>query len=116
MRHQMNLNEFTVLFLNGGYYILCLYVDISKRLVFEIPAGYELQVRLRSGMTHNTKMRVVLEMVDSGYRGEDGVLVDNIEVPKEAGIMDAHVIEIGIRIAQGVITSVETAHFVEMDE
>lgn len=84
-------------------------------LAFEIPPGYELQVRPRSGMTRNTKLRVVLGTVDSGYRGEVGVLVDNTEVPKAAN-MQAHVIERGTRIAQGVIASVETAHFVEVDE
>ncbi|MCB4332782.1 dUTP diphosphatase [Bacillus cereus] len=84
-------------------------------LAFEIPPGYELQVRPRSGMTRNTKLRVVLGTVDSGYRGEVGVLVDNIESPKVANIQ-AHVIERGTRIAQGVIAPVVTAHFEEVDE
>ncbi|HFJ9375222.1 TPA: dUTP diphosphatase [Bacillus nitratireducens] len=88
---------------------------VPTGLAFEIPPGYELQVRPRSGMTRNTKLRVVLGTVDSGYRGEVGVLVDNTERPKEAN-MQAHVIERGTRIAQGVIAPVETAHFVEVDE
>lgn len=71
-------------------------------LAFEIPTGYELQVRPRSGMTCNSKLRVVLGTVDSGYRGEVGVLVDNTEIPKAAN-MQAHVIEKGTRIAQGVM-------------
>lgn len=84
-------------------------------LAFEIPPGYELQVRPRSGMTRNTKLRVVLGTVDSGYRGEVGVLVDNTEIPKATN-MQAHVIEKGTRIAQGVIVPVITAHFEEVDE
>ncbi|MFD6511196.1 dUTP diphosphatase [Bacillus sp. NPDC060175] len=88
---------------------------VKTGLAFEIPPGYELQVRPRSGMTRNTKLRVVLGTVDSGYRGEVGVLVDNTEVPK-ADNMQAHVIERGTRVAQGVIAPVETAHFVEADE
>lgn len=84
-------------------------------LAFEIPPGYELQVRPRSGMTRNTKLRVVLGTVDNGYRGEIGVLVDNTEILIGAN-MQAHVIERGTRIAQGVIAPVETAHFVEVDE
>ncbi|PEM15220.1 dUTP diphosphatase [Bacillus toyonensis] len=88
---------------------------VPTGLAFEIPPGYEFQVRPRSGMTRNTKLRVVLGTVDSGYRGEVGVLVDNIEIPKVAN-MKAHVIEKGTRIAQGVIAPVETAHFVEVDE
>ncbi|EOV9528880.1 dUTP diphosphatase [Bacillus cytotoxicus] len=88
---------------------------VPTGLAFEIPPGYELQVRPRSGMTRNTKLRVVLGTVDSGYRGEVGVLVDNIEIPK-AEYMQASVIERGTRIAQGVIAPVVTAHFVEVDE
>lgn len=88
---------------------------VPTGLSFEIPPGYELQVRPRSGMTRNTKLRVVLGTVDSGYRGEVGVLVDNIEIPKVVN-MQAHVIERGTRIAQGVIAPVVTAHFEEVDE
>lgn len=88
---------------------------VQTGLAFEIPPGYELQVRPRSGMTRNTKLRVVLGTVDSGYRGEVGVLVDNTERPISLN-MKAHVIEKGTRIAQGVIAPVVTAHFVEVDE
>ncbi|PFA75857.1 dUTP diphosphatase [Bacillus cereus] len=88
---------------------------VPTGLCFEIPPGYELQVRPRSGMTRNTKLRVVLGTVDSGYRGEVGVLVDNNERPISLN-MKAHVIEKGTRIAQGVIAPVVTAHFVEVDE
>ncbi|PGL14358.1 dUTP diphosphatase [Bacillus cereus] len=88
---------------------------VQTGLAFEIPPGYELQVRPRSGMTRNTKLRVVLGTVDSGYRGEVGVLVDNNERPISLN-MKAHVIEKGTRIAQGVIVPVVTAHFVEVDE
>ncbi|HHK5554686.1 dUTP diphosphatase [Bacillus anthracis] len=88
---------------------------VQTGLAFEIPPGYELQVRPRSGMTRNTKLRVILGTVDSGYRGEVGVLVDNTEVPKAAN-MQAQVIERGTRIAQGVIAPVVTAHFEEVDE
>ncbi|KXY76061.1 deoxyuridine 5'-triphosphate nucleotidohydrolase [Bacillus cereus] len=88
---------------------------VPTGLAFEIPPGYELQVRPRSGITRNTKLRVVLGTVDSGYRGEVGVLVDNTERPTSLN-MKAHIIERGTRIAQGVIAPVQTAHFVEVDE
>lgn len=88
---------------------------VPTGLAFEVPPGYELQVRPRSGMTRNTKLRVVLGTVDSGYRGEVGVLVDNNERPISLN-RKAHVIEKGTRIAQGVIAPVVTAHFVEVDE
>ncbi|MCW4577128.1 dUTP diphosphatase [Bacillus paranthracis] len=88
---------------------------VPTGLAFEIPPGYELQVRPRSGITRNTKLRVVLGTVDSGYRGEVGVLVDNTERPISLN-MQAHVIEKGTRIAQGVIAPVVTANFVEVEE
>ncbi|PHE70853.1 dUTP diphosphatase [Bacillus wiedmannii] len=97
---------------------------VPTGLAFEIPPGYELQVRPRSGMTRNTKLRVVLGTVDSGYRGEVGVIVDHI-MSKDLGIrfdkekqefISASVIEKGTRIAQGVIAPVITAHFEEVDE
>lgn len=97
---------------------------VPTGLAFEIPPGYELQVRPRSGMTRNTKLRVALGTVDSGYRGEVGVIVDHI-MSKDLGVrfdkekqefISASVIEKGTRIAQGVIAPVVTAHFVEVDE
>lgn len=97
---------------------------VQTGLAFEIPPCYELQVRPRSGMTRNTKLRVVLGTVDSGYRGEVGVIVDHI-MSKDLGVrfdkekqefVSASVIEKGTRIAQGVIAPVVTAHFVEVDE
>ncbi|HDR8110433.1 TPA: dUTP diphosphatase [Bacillus cereus] len=88
---------------------------VPTGLAFEIPPGYELQVRPRSGISRNTKLRVILGTVDSGFRGEVGVIVDNTE--RNLGTnMKAHIIERGTRIAQGVIAPVETAHFVEVDE
>jgi len=44
-----------------------------------------------------------------------GVLVDNTERPLSL-IMKAHVIEKGTRVAQDVIASVVTAHFVKVVE
>lgn len=55
---------------------------IPTGLAFEIPPGYELQVRPRSGISRKTKLRVVLGTVDSGYRGEVGVIVDNVAFPE----------------------------------
>lgn len=51
---------------------------VRTGLAVELPPGYELQVRPRSGMTLKTKLRVQLGTVDSNYRGEIGVIVDNI--------------------------------------
>lgn len=48
-----------------------------------IPTGYELQVRPRSGMSLKTKLRIANApgTIDSGYRGEVGVIVENVASP-----------------------------------
>lgn len=48
-----------------------------------VPIGYELQVRAKSGVSLKTKMRLSnsLGTLDSGYRGEVGIIIDNIEPP-----------------------------------
>ncbi|QHF58063.1 5'-triphosphate nucleotidohydrolase [Bacillus subtilis] len=51
---------------------------VPTGLAFEIPEGYEMQIRPRSGITLKTKLRVQLGTVDCGYTGEVGVIVDNI--------------------------------------
>jgi dUTP pyrophosphatase len=115
---------------------------VRTGLAISLPPGYELQVRPRSGISLRTKLRVVLGTVDSGYRGEIGVIVDNISQeyanmhPDARDYHNAYVYTIdgetkrtlkrhkhgtyiirkGDRIAQGVIKPVEQAHFVEVDE
>ncbi|MGH0990674.1 dUTP diphosphatase [Bacillus cereus] len=89
---------------------------VPTGLAFEVPPGYELQVRPRSGISRNTKLRVILGTVDSGFRGEVGVVVDNTSKPSVFRSEAADVIEKGTRIAQGVIVPVVTAHFEEVDK
>lgn len=105
-------------------------------LAFELPAGYELQIRPRSGITSKTKLRVQFGTVDSGYRGEVAVTVDNIHNGEQGGTVKrwafnvdgtpnrnsigkarygSYVIAKGTRIAQGVIAPVATATFTEVD-
>lgn len=56
---------------------------IPTGLKMAIPEGYELQVRPRSGMSVKTKMRVANApgTIDSSYRGEIGIIIENIEPP-----------------------------------
>lgn len=56
---------------------------IPTGLKVVIPAGYELQVRPKSGRALKTKFRVANTpgTIDSGYRGEICVIIDNIEPP-----------------------------------
>lgn len=79
---------------------------ISIGLKFEIPKGYEMQIRPRSGLTAKSKLRVHLGTVDSDYRGEVYVIASNVSRGT-----DSVVIKRGSRIAQGVINKVETVEF-----
>ncbi|OJT54180.1 dUTP diphosphatase [Bacillus licheniformis] len=109
---------------------------VKTGLAFEIPEGYEMQIRPRSGITLKTELRVQLGTVDAGYRGEVGVIVDNIaplnmEVPFDYGPLMvtgeiyrmngdlpqfSYIIRKGDRIAQAVIKPVEQAAFTEVAE
>lgn len=51
---------------------------IKTGLAVELPPGYEMQIRPRSGVTLKTNLRVQLGTVDANYRGEVGVIVDNV--------------------------------------
>jgi dUTP pyrophosphatase len=55
-------------------------VKVRTGLSFAIPHGYEIQVRPRSGVSANTKLRVsnTPGTIDADYRGELIVLIDNI--------------------------------------
>jgi dUTP pyrophosphatase len=78
-------------------------------LAFEIPEGYELQIRPRSGVTSKTWLRVQIGTVDSGYRGEVSILVDN---PSQFPIT----IEKGFRLAQGVVNELPNVRLIEVEE
>lgn len=53
-------------------------VVVPTDIAVQLPAGYEAQVRPRSGVTAKTKLRVQLGTIDNGYSGAIGVIVDNI--------------------------------------
>ena len=54
-------------------------VVVPTGISVAIPKGYELQVRPRSGVSLKTKLRVANApgTIDSGYRGEIGVIMTN---------------------------------------
>ena len=86
-------------------------VLVKTGLSMEIPEGYELQVRPRSGMSLKTKMRIANSpgTIDSDYRGEICIIMENM------GMLGAlpYDIKKGDRIAQGVICPVFQATFIE---
>lgn len=53
-------------------------VVIKTGIAVQLPPNFEIQIRPRSGVTSKTKLRVQLGTVDEGYRGELGIIIDNI--------------------------------------
>ncbi len=74
---------------------------VPTGLIFEIPAGYEAQIRPRSGLAFKNGVTCLNTpgTIDSDYRGEVKVLLINHGEEK-------FVIERGMRIAQMVIAPV----------
>ena len=77
-------------------------------LAIEMPHGYELRIRSRSGPAFNHHVIAYHGLIDNDYRGELSVLLHNEGVT-------AFVVKPGDRVAQGVIYRYETANFVEVD-
>lgn len=77
-------------------------------LYMEIPEEDELQIRPRSGISSKTLLQVSLGTVDSDYRGNIGIIIQN---PSPL----AYAIFPNERLAQGVIVSKKHAVFIEMD-
>jgi len=75
---------------------------------YEIPEGYEMQVRPRSGLAwkHGITVLNTPGTIDSDYRGELKVLLQNLG-------FDAFIVTRGMRIAQVVVAPVVQAVFRE---
>jgi dUTP pyrophosphatase len=84
---------------------------VPTGLVLALPAGYEGQVRPRSGLAlrHGVTVLNAPGTIDSDYRGEVKVLLFN------AGA-EPFAVTRGMRIAQLVIAPVTTASLVEADD
>ena len=84
---------------------------IFPGLSMEIPKGYELQIRSRSGAAIDHGLIVLNKpgTVDSDFRGSIGIVIWNI-----TNVLVT--IEAGTRIAQGVIAPVVVANFLDVAE
>ena len=84
---------------------------VKTGLKMEIPQGYEAQVRPRSGLALKNKITVLNSpgTIDSGYRGEIGVIMMNHGD-------ETFKVNKGDRIAQIVIAKHETPEIHEVEE
>ena len=83
---------------------------IQTGLVGQVPVGYELQIRSRSGMaTQGVIVANGVGCIDSDYRGVIGVILHNCS-PNVVKITQ------GDRIAQCCLSAVPRINFVEVDE
>ncbi len=98
-----------------------------------IPKGYAILIQPRSGQSAKTKLRIANTpgLIDSGYRDEIGVIIENIEPPfkdidyefdnngeihiKSILHGQAYTIAEGQRFAQMRLVQVPTASFVQVD-
>ena len=83
---------------------------IPTGLYIALPAGYEAQVRPRSGLALKKGITVLNSpgTIDADYRGEIGVLLINLS-------NDDFVVNDGERIAQMVVARHEQGEFVEVE-
>lgn len=84
---------------------------VSTGLYIELPAGYEAQVRPRSGMAYKYGVTVLNTpgTIDADYRGEVKVLLVNLSDQE-------HTIENGDRIAQLVVAKHEQVELLPAEE
>lgn len=84
---------------------------IPTGLFLEIPLGYEVQIRPRSGLAYKHGITVLNSpgTIDSDYRGEVGVLLINLS-------SEPFVIENGERVAQMVVAAHEQASWKQVSE
>ncbi len=84
---------------------------IPTALFVEIPVGFEMQVRPRSGLAIKKGITVLNApgTIDADYRGEVKVILINLS-------KDDYEIKDGDRIAQLIVSSHEKVDWIEVDE
>ena len=84
---------------------------VPTGFVIEVPEGFEMQVRPRSGLAakHGITLPNSPATIDSDYRGEVRVIMQNLGA-------EPFVIERGARIAQMVLQRVPRVAWVEAEE
>lgn len=81
-------------------------VIVGTGLAFEIPSGFEIQARGRSGLAFMSDIVAHFGTIDESYRGEVKIKLWNLG-------NKPHPIKVGQRVAQGVLAPVRRAIFIE---
>jgi dUTP pyrophosphatase len=82
---------------------------VATGIAIELPAGYEAQVRPRSGLALKHAITVNFGTIDPGYRGEIRVVMFNLSAAD-------YVIEKGDRVAQLIVARYEPVECEECGE
>ncbi|MBV6421900.1 MAG: Deoxyuridine 5'-triphosphate nucleotidohydrolase [Ignavibacteriaceae bacterium] len=84
---------------------------VPTNISVEIPEGFEIQVRPRSGLAAKHGIGILNSpgTIDSDYRGEIKIIIINLG-------KEDFVIQPAERIAQLIVSKVYTAKFIETDE
>ncbi len=85
-------------------------VVIPTGLYVEIPDGYEIQIRARSGLAlkHGLSLPNGIGTIDSDYRGELGVIIINLS-------KEEYTVKSGDKIAQMVLSKYEKIQLEQVD-
>lgn len=84
-------------------------VAVGTGIAFEIPVGYEIQIRPKSGVSSKTPLNVIVGTVDSGYIGEVSIIVQNVS-------SERYEIPRGYKLAQAVFQKLPDIELVEATE
>lgn len=85
-------------------------VTVGTGLAFEIPEGYEVVIRPRSGLAFNHSIHAFAGTLDSDYRGEVKVLLYHVTGAQHVAV------SAGDRIAQASLQKVNRVSFEEVTE
>ena len=77
-------------------------IKVPTGIYLEIPEGYEAQIRPRSGLSLSQQLVATLGTIDSDYRGEIGIILQNMSKGER-------IIKPGDRIAQMIFAKIEKA-------
>lgn len=87
-------------------------VSVRTGLAFEIPEGYELEIRPRSGLSLKSKIRLSNSpgTIDSDYRGEVHFILDNLMTK----FPNPYTVTAGQRLGQGFLRKVDKVNLIEV--